>query len=50
MLAILARYVYPEVVKLAEARQRAVTRQLEEAQALRVKIAERLSAVTSREE
>ena len=32
MLAILARYVYPEVVKLAEARQRAVAEQLTEAE------------------
>jgi len=28
MLAVLARYVYPEVVKLAEARQRAIAEQL----------------------
>lgn len=32
MLAILARYVYPEVVKVAEARQRAITEQLKEAE------------------
>ncbi|TME06299.1 MAG: ATP synthase F0 subunit B [Chloroflexi bacterium] len=35
MLAILARYVYPEVVKLAEARQRAVDEQLKEAEKAR---------------
>jgi len=35
MLAILARWVYPEVVKLAEARQRAVTEQLAEAEKAR---------------
>ena len=32
MLAILARWVYPEVVRLAEARQRAITEQLREAE------------------
>lgn len=32
MLAILARYVYPEVVKIAEARQRAIADQLAEAE------------------
>jgi F-type H+-transporting ATPase subunit b len=32
MLAILARYVYPEVVRLAEARQRAIAQQMEEAE------------------
>jgi F-type H+-transporting ATPase subunit b len=32
MLAILARYVYPEIVKLAEARQLAVAQQLKEAE------------------
>ena len=35
MLAILARWVYPEVVKLAEARQRAVDEQLKEAEKAR---------------
>ena len=35
MLAILARYVYPEVVKLAEARQRAGDEQLKEAEKAR---------------
>src|ERR1700737_3399548 len=32
MLAVLARYVYPEVVKIAEARQKAVAEQLREAE------------------
>jgi F-type H+-transporting ATPase subunit b len=32
MLAILARYVYPEIVKLAEARQRAIAEQLKDAE------------------
>jgi F-type H+-transporting ATPase subunit b len=42
MLAILARYVYPEVVKLAEARQRAVAEQLEEAEKSRAEAEARL--------
>jgi hypothetical protein len=32
MMAVLARYVYPEIVKVAEARQRAVAEQLHEAE------------------
>jgi F-type H+-transporting ATPase subunit b len=35
MMAILARYVYPEVVRLAEARQRQVVEQLNEAEKAR---------------
>jgi F-type H+-transporting ATPase subunit b len=35
MMAILARWVYPEVVRLAEARQRAVAEQLKEAEKAR---------------
>ena len=35
MLAVLARYVYPEVVKLAEARQRAIAQQLHDAEQAR---------------
>jgi len=35
MLAILARYVYPEIVRLAEARQQAVAAQLREADKVR---------------
>src|SRR3981081_2032362 len=42
MLAILARYVYPEIVKLAEARQRAVAEQLKEAEQARAAAEERL--------
>jgi F-type H+-transporting ATPase subunit b len=42
MLAILARYVYPEVVKLAEARQRAVAEQLAEAEKARTEAEARL--------
>lgn len=35
MAAILARYVYPEIVKLAEARQRQIAEQLKEAEQAR---------------
>jgi F-type H+-transporting ATPase subunit b len=35
MMAILARYVYPEIVRLAEARQRQVVEQLKEAERAR---------------
>ena len=35
MLAILARYVYPPIVRLAEARQKAVAEQLEQAEKAR---------------
>jgi F-type H+-transporting ATPase subunit b len=42
MLAILARYVYPEVVRLAEARQRAVADQLRQAEESRVQAEARL--------
>ena len=35
MLAILARYVYPEIVRLAEARQRQVVEQLKDAEKAR---------------
>ncbi|GAC1475108.1 MAG: F0F1 ATP synthase subunit B [Candidatus Dormibacteraceae bacterium] len=42
MLAILGRYVYPEIVKVAEARQRAVAEQLKEAEEARAAAEERL--------
>ena len=42
MLAILARYVYPEIVRLAEARQRAIAQQLKEAEQSRADAEERL--------
>src|SRR5450759_3230788 len=42
MLAILARYVYPEIVKLAEARQRAIAEQLKEAEQARSEAEQRL--------
>lgn len=35
MMAVLARYVYPEIVRLAEARQRQVAEQLKEAEKTR---------------
>lgn len=42
MLAILARYVYPEIVRFAEARQRVVAEQLKEAEQSRADAEERL--------
>jgi len=42
MLAILARYVYPEIVKLAEARQRQIAEQLKEAEEDRAAAEQRL--------
>jgi F-type H+-transporting ATPase subunit b len=35
MLAVLARYVYPEIVRVAEARQRAIAEQLKQAETAR---------------
>ena len=43
MLVILARYVYPEIVKVAEARQRQVAEQLKEAEEARTAAEQRLS-------
>ena len=48
MLAILARFVYPEIVRLAEARQRAVAQQLEEAEKARKDAEERLEEAQRR--
>jgi F-type H+-transporting ATPase subunit b len=42
MLAVLARYVYPEVVKIAEARQRAIAQQLHDAEQARADAEARL--------
>jgi F-type H+-transporting ATPase subunit b len=42
MMAILARYVYPQVVRLAEARQRQVVDQLKEAEKARAEAEARL--------
>jgi F-type H+-transporting ATPase subunit b len=44
MLAILARYVYPELVRRAEARQRAIGEQLREAEKARVEAEDRLKS------
>src|SRR5258708_24371597 len=48
MLAILARYVYPEIVKLAEARQLAIAQQLKEAEQARVEAEQRLKDAAAR--
>ena len=42
MLAILARYVYPEVVRVAEARQRAIAEQLRQAEEARAEAEKRM--------
>ena len=42
MLAILARYVYPEIVRVAEARQRAIAEQLRDAERARAESEARL--------
>jgi len=48
MLAILARYVFPEVVKMAEARQRAIAEQLREAEQSRLDAEARLKEAEAR--
>jgi F-type H+-transporting ATPase subunit b len=47
MLAVLARYVYPQVVRLAEARQRAVADQLREAEKARADAEARMKEAQS---
>jgi F-type H+-transporting ATPase subunit b len=42
MLAVLARYVYPEIVRVAEARQRQIAEQLKEAEEARAAAEQRL--------
>jgi F-type H+-transporting ATPase subunit b len=42
MLAVLARWVYPEIVKVAEGRQRAIAQQLEDAEKARADAEARL--------
>ena len=42
MMAVLARYVYPEIVKVAEARQRAIAEQLRESEKARQEAEARL--------
>ena len=48
MLAILARYVYPEVVKFAEARQRLIAQQLKDAEQARSEAEARLKEAEAR--
>ena len=48
MLAILARYVYPEIVKVAEARQRQIAEQLKDAEQARAAAEERLKEATAK--
>ncbi len=48
MLALLARYVYPEIVKLAEARQRAIAEQLRESAKARAEAEARLKEAESK--
>ena len=48
MLAVLARWVYPEIVKLAEARQRAVAEQLREAEKARADAQKELEEARAR--
>lgn len=48
MLVILARYVYPEVVKIAEARQRAITDELAAAEKARADAEARLEDANSK--
>lgn len=48
MLAVLARYVYPEIVKLAEARQRAIAQQLHDAEQTRTEAEARLQQAQAR--
>jgi F-type H+-transporting ATPase subunit b len=48
MLAILARYVYPEIVKLAEARQLAIAEQLKEAEKSRAEAEQSLKEAASK--
>ena len=48
MLAVLARYVYPEIVKVAEARQRQIAEQLKEAEEARSAAEQRLKEAEER--
>src|SRR5258708_24055891 len=48
MMEILARYVYPEIVKLADARQLAIAQQLKEAEQARVEAEHRLKDAAAR--
>jgi F-type H+-transporting ATPase subunit b len=48
MLAILARYVYPRIVEVAEARQRAIAEQLKQAEDARIAAEEKLKEAEAR--
>jgi F-type H+-transporting ATPase subunit b len=48
MLAILARYVYPRIVEVAEARQRAIAQQLKEAEEARAAAQAQLEEATAK--
>ncbi len=48
MLAVLARWIYPEVVRIAEARQRSIAEQLREAEEARSQAEARLKEAESR--
>ncbi len=48
MLAVLARYVYPEIVRVAEARQRAIAEQLKDAEQARADAEEHLREAEAR--
>jgi F-type H+-transporting ATPase subunit b len=48
MLAILARYVYPRIVEVAEARQRAIAQQLKEAEDARAAAQAQLEEATAK--
>lgn len=48
MMAVLARWVYPEIVRLAEARQRAIAEQLTEAEKARADAEARLKEAETR--
>ena len=48
MMAVLARYVYPEIVRLAEARQRSIAEQLHEAEKARAEAEARLQEAESK--
>jgi len=48
MLAVLARYVYPEIVKVAEARQREIAEQLRQAEQARAEAEARVKEAQAR--
>jgi len=48
MLGVLGRYVYPEIVKVAEARQQAIAQQLKDAEEARAKAEAQLAEATEK--